>query len=234
MLIILSINIIFSFINFLFYYGSDIICITESHLSKDILDAEISIDGYTLFRNDRNFNIKDNILDITNSNVDCKVASHGGGSIIFINERLRPTKFIERFNACDSLAVQLETSLGLLNLVCVYRSMSLSSKQNSAILKAVNSLLSASDVETILVGDFNLPNVSWISGILNAPDSSRNKSMNIQRDWLTLVENNGLNWLLTDEITRRRAFGGTYQEKVLEGVSSRAVWRVRKPLCLEQ
>ena len=194
-------------------YNSDIVCITETHFCRDILDAEIDLSGYILFRNDRDFSIKN--IPFSDSEGDYDTVSNGGGSLIFINERLRPT-LIESFQACDSLAVQLETSIGLCNVVCVYRSMSLSNGQNSAILKAVDSLLSATDIETILVGDFNLPNISWLSGILNAPSNSRNKSMTIQKDWLNLVENNGLNWLLTDEITRRRVFGDTFQESTLD------------------
>ena len=44
----------------------DIICITESWLSADILDSEISIPGYVCFRGDRN--------------------RHGGGVIIYVSQ----------------------------------------------------------------------------------------------------------------------------------------------------
>ena len=104
-----------------------------------------------------------------------------------------------------------------MNVVCIYRSASLNSEQNSLLLRAVNCLLE-SDTETMIVGDFNLPNISWISGVLNAPLDSRNKLLNIQKELLNLVENSGLTWLLTDEITRRRAFsfGTTVQESLLD------------------
>ena len=131
---------------------------------------------------------------------------------IYVSERLNPTR-IEQFKGCDSLAVQISTNVGLVNVVCIYRSASLNSEQNSLLLRAVNCLLE-SDTETMIVGDFNLPNISWISGVLNAPLDSRNKLLNIQKEWLNLVENSGLTWLLTDEITRRRAFGTTVQESL--------------------
>ena len=36
------------------YKNIDIICITETHFNKNILDSEISIDGYRFFRKDKN------------------------------------------------------------------------------------------------------------------------------------------------------------------------------------
>ena len=191
-------------------YGSDIVCITETHFSREVLDAEISIQGYIAFRNDRHFTIHN--TDDNSPNTDS--ISNGGGSIIYVSERLNPTR-IEEFKGCDSLAVQISTNVGLVNVVCIYRSASLNSEQNSLLLRAVNCLLE-SDTETMIVGDFNLPNISWISGVLNAPLDSRNKLLNIQKEWLNLVENSGLTWLLTDEITRRRAFGTTVQESLLD------------------
>ena len=39
------------------YDKVQIVCITETHLNKDILDAELYIKGYRFFRKDRNFDI---------------------------------------------------------------------------------------------------------------------------------------------------------------------------------
>ena len=38
-------------------YGVDIVCVTASHLSEDIKDAEIEINGYSSYRADRDFNL---------------------------------------------------------------------------------------------------------------------------------------------------------------------------------
>ena len=49
----------------------DIICITETHLNSDIWDAEININGFSLYRNDKNFDIDPSDKDpsdIHNSN----------------------------------------------------------------------------------------------------------------------------------------------------------------------
>ena len=77
-------------------YKPSIICVTETHLDKHILDAEISIPGYIIFRQDRNFRIKDFASD----------TSRGGGSIVYIHHSFRPTR-IEDFSTIDSLAVKL-------------------------------------------------------------------------------------------------------------------------------
>ena len=42
------------------YDDINVICITETHLKKSVLDAEIEIEGYKFCRKDRNFNIKNN------------------------------------------------------------------------------------------------------------------------------------------------------------------------------
>ena len=65
----------------------DIICITETHLNSDILDAEIYIDGFSLYRNDRNFDIDPS--DINPSDTDPSDAtSGGGGSIIYFKNHM--------------------------------------------------------------------------------------------------------------------------------------------------
>ena len=52
----------------------DIICLNETPFNRDILAAEIDLNGYIMFRNDRNFK-----LDKSDS-----IVSGGGGSIIYV------------------------------------------------------------------------------------------------------------------------------------------------------
>ncbi len=62
-------------------HGCDIVCVNETHLSKDIMDAEIDIPGFTMFRKDRDFSIT----------YDINSTSNGGGSIIYVRNHLNPT-----------------------------------------------------------------------------------------------------------------------------------------------
>ena len=58
----------------------EFVFITETHLNKDILDAELQIDGYSFIRNDRNFQIE--ISDSDQS------MSAGGGSMIYYKNNI--------------------------------------------------------------------------------------------------------------------------------------------------
>ena len=73
-------------------YEPDIICITESHLNSAIDNNELSIDNYTVFRQDRNFKIKQVTQDALYSadGVDSSdiSASGGGGSLIYVKTTL--------------------------------------------------------------------------------------------------------------------------------------------------
>ena len=108
----------------------DIICVTETHFSKDILDAEVHIDGYTLFRHDRDFKVNESSHDV----------SHGGGSIIYVRSDINVCKEVALANAPDSLAVMIETSVGKLCIACIYRSNSLNSIQNSNLISCLKSI----------------------------------------------------------------------------------------------
>ncbi len=117
----------------------------------------------------------------------------------------------------DSVAVEIETNIGLINVVCIYRSQSLNSKQNDTLLKNLK-LLANSNVESIIIGDFNLPNISWISGTVDAPIGTTNKSLVFQQRFLDCVHSNGLVWSITNEITRRRIVDSLVQESTLDQI----------------
>ena len=58
----------------------DIICITETHLSEEITDAELQIEGYSFHRGDRKFNLH---TEVINEDI-----SEGGGSIIYFRNHI--------------------------------------------------------------------------------------------------------------------------------------------------
>ena len=85
---------------------------------------------------------------------------------IYVKDSLNPV-VIDWFRVTDSLAVEFDSNIGRVNIACIYRSMSLSKAQNNAMTKMI-AKLAVFNVESILVGDLNLPNVSWLSGTVNA------------------------------------------------------------------
>ena len=174
---------------------------TETKFSAEIFNAEIAIPGFNIFRQDRNFT-----LDRTKNQDD---VSTGGGSIIYIRDTLH-ANIISSFDAPDSVAVHLSTTVGDIVIVCVYRTMSLNVAQDTALLNSLRKLcLANSSKEIFVVGDFNMPNVCWVTG--TAPGSS-----NIVDEYLNVVTDSGLNWYITDEITRRRLVNGVLQESTLD------------------
>ena len=58
----------------------DIICITETHLSEEITDAELQIEVYSFHRGDKKFNLH---TEVINEDI-----SKGGGSIIYFRNHI--------------------------------------------------------------------------------------------------------------------------------------------------
>ena len=188
----------------------DIICITESHLCKDILDAEVFLEGFSIVRKDRDFNIKnsDNIKE-----------SEGGGSIIYYKNNLNVDTVSVCSKAPDSLAISVKLPIGSVCIACIYRSTSLCPEQNSKLLKCIDNICSGDLFsETIIVGDFNLPDVSWVTGSVNCNIATTNQKLMNQSKFIDLFNDRGLTWCFTSEITRRRLVKGVLQESLLDQV----------------
>ena len=116
------------------YKNIDIICITETHFNKNILDSEISINGYRFFRKDRNFDIHDVGIDNLKDEI-----SGGGGSIIYFKDTLDVTLVQSFYNkAPDSLAIEIDSSIGKFCIACVYRSPNLNDLLNNVLLSCIN------------------------------------------------------------------------------------------------
>ena len=188
----------------------DIVCVTETHFHDELEEAEIEIPGFKFVGN-RNFK-----LDRTSSKL--VETSSKGGSIIYIRNCI-PIVEGSYDRGPDSVSVVIDSDVGKILIGCFYRSMSLNNSQNSDFLNFFASKISGNDdLEKVLFGDFNCPDVSWISGNVVGPDKSVNKSLLFQEDLLDCVHNVGLEWLITDEITRRRKVGNNIQESTIDQV----------------
>ena len=58
------------------------------------------------------------------------------------------------------------------------------------------------------------PDVSWQNGNVIGVLSSENKFLNFHLQYLTLFTEKGMNWLLTNEVTRRRMVNRGLQESL--------------------
>ena len=105
-------------------------------------------------------------------------------------------------------------------MACIYRSPNLSSALNSVFISCLKNIFNESNVfETLLVGDFNLPDISWETCCLkNGNNCTSNKLLLQQLEYMDVFNQKGLKWSLVNEITRRRLVKGVLQESLLDQV----------------
>ena len=117
---------------------TDILLISETHLTPAISDAAVQIPGYAILRNDSG----------------CK-SIHGVCAYIASNVK---------FDMIDtSFSNVLSFRLVEFNVFvyAVYRLPSLTSSENAALISFLQE--SCADKETVMIGDFNLPSLNWAS-----------------------------------------------------------------------
>ena len=178
-----------------------IVCITESNLNDDIIEAEISIPNFDqVYFANRLHGVK-------------------GGSIVYVHNSVRAEQ-LNIFDGCESLALKLTLDKTTVTLVCLYRSPSLTIEGNDKMLDNIKSLPDDPNQNVVIVGDINLPDVDWNSGtVLGPPDTVDVKLVNQKKYINTFVEK-GLMWYIKDTFTRRRMYGNTIQQSLLDQVLS--------------
>jgi len=119
----------------------DVIGITESWATSQILDSELSLSGFHMFRNDR------------------KSDNRGGGVLLYVHEKFKPVEFTPVVNFQNNVWCQI----GDLFVGVCYRS------GNHAIVgddnndKLLQMIKEVSNKNVIIMGDFNYPEIDWIS-----------------------------------------------------------------------
>lgn len=125
----------------------NILALTETHLSPDITDNEVCMEGYTTFRCDRT------------------LKSHGG-VMTYIKSSLASNELLKFSNLHCSINVVYVTLLKL-TVVNIYRPPNCTTVSFSEIMNKVRELplLRVSPLQDIVVlGDFNFPRVKWPDG----------------------------------------------------------------------
>ena len=177
-----------------------IICITETWLCCEILDAEVQIPNFTVFREDRADN------------------SRYGGSAIYVHNSLQAER-LDWFLGLESLAVRIKLDVIELDVACIYRSTALVTiKDNSKLMCALENMPINNERELLLVGDVNLPHVNWDEGTVSRPSGSFDKRLLMEAEFLSVFNRKGLHWHVTESSTRVRKVGNSAQTSLLDQV----------------
>ena len=179
-----------------------VICVTESHLTNDIQDGEISIPNFDLYREDR------------------APKSKSGGSAIYVHKDFKVTR-LNWFNGSESIALRVNSQSFEIYIVCIYRSPSRRTiEANEILLTQLANIPTDCDKNVVVVGDLNLPNVDWKQGVVIKPENSIDKFLNMQCEFLDLFIAKGFSWFVEDQITRIRKVGNDLQQSTLDQVLS--------------
>jgi hypothetical protein len=122
----------------------DILAITETWANEKILNSELNIEGYGMYRKDRQ---------------EVKEAK-GGGVIIYVTTRLHSSPNEELIKLkCESLWIKLSTGKKyILNFGVCYKS---PTAQHHEMENMFSAIQIASKQQAIIVGDFNYPDINW-------------------------------------------------------------------------
>ena len=156
------------------------IALTETHLKPEILDAEVKIEGWSLYRSDRG-----------------PGKSHGGVAIYLRNDLIGQLVAVHSNSQCETLVVKVKT-LNLL-LMCVYRPPDSTVENFGESMKICQkSIDDVTEKDTkvkdiLILGDFNLPCISWPSGkIFQKEVAQKSREKKQAENLVSFVENNFL------------------------------------------
>ena len=136
----------------------DVIGITESWANDNIGDAELSLDGYVMYRMDRN------------------TSNKGGGVILYVKQELQPIEFLPKAKFPEQAWCKIRSRDGTEMLIGVcYHSTNqkIFGSDSSLLLRQL--LCEVSQYHVILMGDFNYPDIDWESQVAfdSAPIETR-------------------------------------------------------------
>lgn len=127
-----------TFLHSLIYSKSlDIVCLSESWLTKSINDCELFPKSFTVYRRDR--------------------CSRGGGVLIAVSEKF-PSRLISSSSSIEMIVVEIHLPPPII-VCCIYIPPASLESYLQDVLHSLHSLTYIKD--TIIVGDFNVPDINW-------------------------------------------------------------------------
>ena len=155
--------------------NSPFIVVTETWLTEQILDAEIQIPNYTLYRSDR-----------------ANGRSHGG-SCVYVRSTLTSQMILCHSNGtCDSLAVKVKNFETL--VICMYRPPDTNLEQFKESLETVQEAIDETmktdpKCRTILqLGDYNFPFLKWPNGTIYENKIPEEKKADVKKQAEAFLE----------------------------------------------
>ena len=129
----------------------DIVGITESWATKDISDSELSINGYTIYRRDREH-------------------AKGGGVMLYVKDSLNTEVIIDYTHRdVESLFCKIGKGKCAFYIGVFYRPPNSTKCQDEALFAQFGKM---NKPRTVLMGDFNMPNIDWDTMSADGPSSS--------------------------------------------------------------
>ena len=128
--------------------GFHIVAVTETWARDEVDDAEIGVEGYTMYRKDR----------------ESDMYNKGGGVIIYVKDSLKsvPLTCLTDSEFNDSVWCQVERDDFQLIIGTCYRSTSSTTENNDELLKLFEKAAEYSASSHILImGDFNYPDIDY-------------------------------------------------------------------------
>ena len=145
-----------------------IIAITETWLKPYITDAQIALPNYTSIRSDR-------------------INSDRGGTLLYIHDSL-PISCVEKFDndTCEAVICTLESCNAI--IASIYRPPSSSSESFRDCMQFtqnyINTQTATKHYDIIIMGDFNLPSISWSTIDITNTNLENSTSANILLNFL--------------------------------------------------
>jgi Reverse transcriptase (RNA-dependent DNA polymerase) len=131
----------------------DVILLAETWFSDDVMEGELSIQNYSIFRSDRSLNTS--------------TKSRGGGVMILVNNKLQSKILSSSIYTVEQLFVEVKTASSAFIFCCVYIPPNsvhdVYSNHCIAVEEMVNNF---QNHKLIICGDYNLPLAVWSNGVL--------------------------------------------------------------------
>lgn len=140
----------------------DIVSLVETNLSSDVNDSELGFSGFSIFRCDRNHMASGKLS--------------GGGALIAVRNNIPCHKIVTPDLNTECVFVSCNVHTVRLLVVCVYIPPNQPAAVYSTFCETFEDVLfsNVKHDQIILLGDFNLPNIDWMTtGGFDLSDSAR-------------------------------------------------------------